>query len=342
MPLNKNALIRIKTIDKCLQNHYRKWTIEDLIEACSQALYEYEGSNKDVSLRTIRADLALMRSDKLGYNAPIIITSKKYYTYEDPAYTITNIPLSTQDLHTISEAVDVLKQFKGFNHFQGLNGVVSKLEDKIYTEKSNQHAIIDFEKNENLKGLEYLDTLYKAIQAKQTLQILYQSYKSRSGNWVVFHPWLLKEFRNRWFVIGVKGKKSPIVNFALDRIQEIKFEKSITYYRNPDFNAATYYKDVVGVTVNEGTPPHYIRLFVNRDNAPYIISKPIHHSQRVEEQRPDGVVLSLFVIPNFELEKEILGFGEAVRVVWPRNIRKRITRRLKQAVENYDSDTKPL
>ena len=77
MPVNRNALIRYRTIDKCLQNRRRKWTIEHLINACNEALYEYEGINKSVSLRTIRLDLNAMRSDKLGYNAPIIVTDKK-------------------------------------------------------------------------------------------------------------------------------------------------------------------------------------------------------------------------------------------------------------------------
>ena len=118
MPANRNALIRYKTIDKCLQNKFRKWALEDLIEACSEALYEYEGIDKGVSRRTVQADIQLMRSDKLGYNAPIVVVDKKFYTYEDPEYSITNIPLSEHDLLKLNETVDFLKQFKGFSHFK--------------------------------------------------------------------------------------------------------------------------------------------------------------------------------------------------------------------------------
>ncbi|SEA36439.1 hypothetical protein SAMN05216365_10575 [Porphyromonadaceae bacterium NLAE-zl-C104] len=73
MPQNKNALIRYRTIDKCLQNRYRQWTLEDLIEACSEALYEYEGRKVNVSKRTVQLDIQTMRSEKLGYNAPITV-----------------------------------------------------------------------------------------------------------------------------------------------------------------------------------------------------------------------------------------------------------------------------
>ena len=83
MATNKIALIRYQTIDKCLQNHFRKWTLEDLIEKVSEALYEYEGITSGVSKRTIQGDIQVMRSDKLGYNAPIVVREKKFYEYED-------------------------------------------------------------------------------------------------------------------------------------------------------------------------------------------------------------------------------------------------------------------
>src|SRR3954469_218636 len=89
MSINKLALIRYKTIDNCLQNRFRKWTLNDLIEACAEALNEYEGISKGISVRTIQLDIQTMRSEKLGYNAPIIVTDKKYYSYEDKNYSIT-------------------------------------------------------------------------------------------------------------------------------------------------------------------------------------------------------------------------------------------------------------
>ncbi|HYF69926.1 MAG TPA: hypothetical protein VD884_17415, partial [Ohtaekwangia sp.] len=150
MPVNRNALIRYRTIDNCLKNRQRRWTLEDLIEACSEALYEYEGIDKGVSKRSIQMDIQFMRSDKLGYNAPIIVLEKKYYTYEDPDYSIANIPLTDQDLGKLTEVVGILKQFKGFSHFQELSGMVQRLENKIYAAKTNTEPVIDFEKNENL------------------------------------------------------------------------------------------------------------------------------------------------------------------------------------------------
>ena len=150
MPVNRNALIRYRTIDKCLQNRRRKWTIENLLDACSDALYEYDGIDKDISMRTIRLDLQAMRSNKLGYNAPIIVTEKKYYSYENDDYSITNIPLTAQDLSILQEVSHLLQQFKGFTYFNEVSEMVNKLEDKIYSEQNQKAPVIDFEKNELL------------------------------------------------------------------------------------------------------------------------------------------------------------------------------------------------
>ena len=108
MPANKNALIRYKTIDRCLRNRYRRWTLDDLVDACCDALYDMEGISKGVCARTVQMDIQIMRSDKLGYNAPIVVFDKIYYTYADPDYSITEMPLSMDDCLLIKEAITLL------------------------------------------------------------------------------------------------------------------------------------------------------------------------------------------------------------------------------------------
>lgn len=336
MPVNRNALIRYKTIDKCLQNRYRKWTLEDLIDACSDALYEYEGIDKGVSRRSVQADIQMMRSDKLGYNAPIVVVDKKYYAYEDPHYSITNIPLTDQDLGKLGEAVEFLKQFQGFSHFRELDTMVQKLEDHIYAHKTHSAPVIDFEKNDHLKGLEYLDRLYQAIIHRKAILISYQSFKARQVSTFNFHPHLLKEFKNRWFVIGPREKEESMMVLALDRIAGIQ-ESRMHYREQFDFNPATYFRDVIGVSVNPGVPPERVLLFVNHRHAPYVLTKPLHHSQRLVEKNGYGVVISLDVQLNFELEKEILGFGEAMRVLAPERLKRTLQERISEAMELYQS-----
>ncbi|MEK6155443.1 WYL domain-containing protein [Flavobacteriaceae bacterium 3-367] len=336
MALNKNALIRYKTIDKCLQNSYRRWTLEDLITACSDALYEYEGREVNVSKRTVQLDIQLMRSDKLGYNAPIIVYDKKYYKYEDEDYSITDIPLTENDMNVLSETVEMLKQFKDFSLFSELGGIIQRLEDKVYTEKTHQSSIIHLDKNENLKGLHWLDELYQAIQKKVVLKVEYKSFKAVVANVISFHPYLLKEFNNRWFLIGMGNKKKGIVNLALDRIIAIDYDFNVPYVEH-DFDANDFYTDVVGVTVNQGERASNIKLWIDRHNAPYVLTKPLHHSQVLEKENQDGSIqVNIKVKLNFELERLILGFGEAIEVLQPERLRKRILQKLANAVNRYE------
>lgn len=336
MALNKNALIRYKTIDKCLQNNYRQWTLDDLIEACSDTLYEYEGREVNVSKRTIQLDIQMMRSDKLGYNAPIVVYNKKFYKYESEDYSITDIPLNENDMNVLSETVEMLKQFKDFSLFSELGGIIQRLEDKVYTEKTDQSAIIHLDKNDKLKGLEHLDILYQAIIKKMVLKIKYQSFKARDASEIVFHPFILKEFNNRWFLIGRPGveAKKPIVTLALDRIISIDYDTSLTY-RNDNFNGDEYYKDVIGVTVSNARAER-IQFWVDKKNAPYVITKPFHRSQRIIQKTEDGVIFNIFVQINFELERLILGFGDSIEVIKPRRLRNRMKQKLKKAIGFYE------
>ena len=131
MPANKNALIRYKTIDRCLRNRYRRWTIEDLVDACSDALYDMEGISKGISLRTVQGDIQMMRSDKLGYNAPIEVYDRIYYRYSDPQYSITDMPLSEDDFLLIKRAVDLLGKNDGQTSSVEIRKVLSKVKNRL-------------------------------------------------------------------------------------------------------------------------------------------------------------------------------------------------------------------
>lgn len=338
MPINKSALIRYKTIDNCLQNRFRKWTLEDLMDACSEALEEYEGMVKGISKRTIQLDIQNMRSDKLGYNAPIIVTEKKYYSYEVKNFSITNSPVTVQDLSTLSEVFEVLKQFKGFDYFEELNGVLTRLEDKLYKQKNKGQSYIDFEKNELLKGLKFIDPLHKAIIQRKTLEIIYQSFKARVPQTFIFYPYLLKEYRNRWFVLGLKKKGKTVMVLALDRIEAISIIPE-EVFEPPFFDERTYFDNVIGVTKSLTQRTNKVVLQISRDNAPYVITKPLHPSQQILKFLDDGVILSIDVIWNFELEREILGFGESVKVLSPKRLAGKISSRLKQALRRYTEES---
>lgn len=335
MAVNKLALLRYKTIDECLKNRRRKWTLEDLIDKVSDALYEYEGIRTGISKRSIQGDIQVMRSDKLGYNAPIVVVDRRYYTYEDSQYSITKSPLNNTEVEKIKEIVSLLKQFTGFNHFNELDELVTKLDNTVQKSNNPQRNFIQVETNDLLKGKEFITPLYHAISNQKSLLIEYQSFKAQKPEMYIYYPYLLKEFRNRWFLICKKKKRKDLMNLALDRIltiQELENEK-FEEYTGIDFNR--YYDDIIGVTKSEKDRARGIVLEIDNLHTPYVLTKPMHHSQKVLKTTETTTIIRIDVCINYELEKEILSFGEFVKVLSPVGLKKRMENRIVKMKELY-------
>lgn len=111
MPSNLNALIRYKAIDACLKNRYVNCTLKKLQEACTDALGEKRGIYKKVSKRTIQDDIRVMRSDILGFYAPILVKEGVYY-YADENYSIFNVPLDQKAL--LKDVLNILTEDNRF------------------------------------------------------------------------------------------------------------------------------------------------------------------------------------------------------------------------------------
>lgn len=338
MAQNKNALLRYKTIDRCLRNTSRKWTLQDLVDACSDALYEYEGKRDMVSVRTTQLDIQMMRSDRLGYEAPIECYDRKYYRYSDPEYSISNRPLTEHDILALNRTIDLLKQFDEFDPYHEMVDVVNRLQDKVAT-ASNRKRIVDFERNPDLKGLRYLNPLYDLIASKTTVNILYRSFNSREPKEFILFPYLLKEYKNRWFIFGSQAKDMKLFNLALDRIVDFHPCPHIPYQENPEFTG-DYFSDMIGVTKHARLEKKTVRFVAENSIASYILTKPIHSSQRlVSKNKEDGSMT--FELPdiviNPELEKEFLSHGKGIKVLTPKSFTNNLKKIYKKAFEQYQS-----
>ena len=261
----------------------RKVTLDELIEACNDALYETNGYG-EVSRRTIQHDIQEMRySQALGYYAPIKVVDKKYYKYDEYGYSITQIPLSSEDMVQLSEAVDLLKQMSSFKGFDGVEDVVNRLEDYVASVRFKVEPVILLESNERLRGLEYISDLHDAIIEKRPVSISYKSFRSPDVQTFCMSPYILKEFRNRWFVFGMIHDyvDTPIFNLALDRIEEIaNAPQGVRYLETKRFCPHAYFQDMVGVTRNIESQVEHVTFLASATEAPYIRTKPLHHSQK--------------------------------------------------------------
>jgi len=332
MPKNKNASFRYRVIDQCLRNKARRWTLQDLIDKVSDEMYEHFGREEQFSKRTIQYDLNVMRSDPpRGFGAPIE-SKDGYYFYGNPNFSINQNPLNETDIENLREAVDILSHFKGLPVYQEMEKIVGKIQQDIFT--STKDALIDFENVEELKNINLLGELYPLLKKQQVLEIQYKPFNRNEALEVTLHPYLLKEYNNRWFLLGWNDAFQNHSILALDRIQNFRTsnENFILEHKKP---LLEWLDHIIGVSLPDDKSVETIMVEVMEPTIPYFQTKPIHPSQKLQSREESSAIFSLQLIPNYELEQLFLSFGENVKVLKPTHFAEKIGDRIEKLKEKY-------
>lgn len=330
MATNKHALIRYKSLDKCFSNKWKKFFIDDLIAFCSDELSEYIGVETNVSRRQLLDDITFMRSEA-GYSAPIASVKegrRVYYRYDPIDFSILKQPLNAAEQEQVRMALDTLSRVKGMPQLEWLNSVQAKLSSGLKLD-NQEVSIISFEENEFLKGLEYLESLYQFIIHKRVIQVSYQGYRQEEAEVYVIHPYYLKQYNNRWFLFGWNEQLEKLQNMALDRVISLE-EISQISYKACEIDFEEYFEDIVGVTHPENASVEKVELKFSAGRLPYIVSKPLHGSQRVK----DGIVY-LDVKVNRELISLLLSYGADLEILAPLSLRDIIELEVKKMQSIY-------
>ena len=138
-------------------------------------------------------------------------------------------------------------------------------------------------------------------------------------------PLLLKQYRNRWYLISFDSDKDNYITYALDRMEALEVSKA-TSERPKDFDPDNFFKHAIGITSGNDDPAEII-LQASIVAAKYLDSLPIHTSQKVKDLDDDSVTFKLFVSPSEELIREILSYGGSVKVIEPKSLKKEIEKR---------------
>ena len=259
MPHIKNALIRYRIIDRCLRNNYRPFpSKKDIRELCEEALFgSVEGDN--ICDSTIEKDLFAMR---LEHDAPIKYNKREGgYYYTDPNFSINDIPLSNDDVTSIKFAINTLKQFREVEMFKQFGSAIDKIVDRITISDDPRDkdlsSFVQFEIALSSSGNEYLTPLLEAIRNSLITKFAYTSFVSGKAKDRRVVPLLLKEYRNRWYLISYDFEKKDIMTYALERMSEVfileeKGEKPLNF--NPDL----FFKYAIGITSSEDEPTKVI------------------------------------------------------------------------------------
>lgn len=335
MATNKNASIRYQVLDKCFSDTHVHYTIDSLLEKCEEALLEFNGV-AGVSRRQLFDDIRYMESDA-GWNIPLLRGKegkKTYYFYEDPNFSINKQPLTNDEARQLETAIITLSRFRGLPNNEWIEEIISTLEWRFKLKRSD-HTIISFEQNQRLKGLQYLTPIIEATVNHQVIKLSYRSYKELSvEREVIIHPYHLQEYNNRWFLLALDNDNRYISNFALDRIHSLELMQNVPYIPNETIDFNSYFDDVIGVTIpNDEHEKLHIVFQISERQYAYVISKPLHSSQKILDN--ENRVLSIDVIPNYELDYVMLSLGPDVEVLEPENYREHICDKLMESLKKY-------
>lgn len=215
MPLTKNKYERWHVIDECLQNKSKRWTWKSLQAALAER-------DIFVSRRTVFQDISDMNrefADRVGDKHEELIAFDRnrrtfYYTVEN--FSITNSPLRKEDYAVLREFYDIFAQFKELPPLEGMNNLLLRLQQLFKLPPKQPYSPIQFEKLPPQKGLQFLNPLYEHIVKENVLKIYYKPFYESEMD-VIVRPYLLKEYSNRWYLLGWCENVREIHIYPLDR-----------------------------------------------------------------------------------------------------------------------------
>ena len=304
------------------------------MEQCNVEL-EKDDYERVKSRTTIHKDLDyIMANFPDAYIVETKVGRDVFYEYADKSFSIYNIPLNDDEMAQLAQTVSILSRFEGMPNFDWVDDLIEHFKFSLNI-PTTRDIIVAFDENIDLKGRSWFAKLFSAIASQQALEIKYQPF-DRPLDTYLFHPYLLKQYNNRWFLFGCVDGRTNLTNFPLDRIQEVS-PASIPYKPNTDIDLKEYFDEFIGVSRKNVDKVQPVKIKVDKESYNYIETKPLHGTQRVISHEEDGVVIQIEVIINTELKHLLLSYGAGVTVLSPSELRDYLIEQNKESLKNYQS-----
>ena len=210
-----------------------------------------------------------------------------------------------------------------------------------------RRQIICFSNNPYLKNSNLLGTLFDSISNEVVIRLSYHTFADATIKSIDFHPYLLKQYNERWYLLGADDSDMKILNFALDRIDDVESLPEKKYVECAE-DLAERFEDIVGVTLYENRPVEHILCWVSDASKGYVDTKPIHGSytpiknekdQQLRAEYPHlegGMFFTLDCIRNFELIRELCSYGKDLLVLQSDGeVKNEVTKRVREMNEMY-------
>ena len=334
MPKNKSAVIRYRVIDQMLNDKRKPYpNLEQLAVKCSAIL------GSDVSTSTIEKDIRAMREQApKGYSAPIVYSKiEGGYVYGEVGFSIAELNLNEEEWSALQFASQLLYQYKEVPVFINFKNAIERINTRFALDINGNDKVVEdfvqFEKSIHNNGMDLIELIYNAIKNKQAIQLQYRNIYKKTTSASNLIPYLIKENRNRWYVIGWSEEKVKYITYALDRIDKLELIHNI-YKRRSDFNATTFFQHSTGI-MESNTKPEEVLLTILKPISDLALLEPLHATQKLIIVKTDRVQISLKVLVNEEFMFKILGMGSYCIVDKPANLRKSIKEAIHRMSSNY-------
>ena len=320
MAISRSAYRRYKVIDSLLRNTMRPYpTLLDIQEACENKL------DISPSLDTLEKDIRNMKlSEPDGFDAPIYYCRlNKGYQYTNPNFSISSISLTDTDINSIKEAMELLQNISGDRAGDRFSYAIDKVLTSFketFPDGNSKRKIIQTDYVPGSRGFENFDTLFSACKNKYPLSFVHYSYKRREFKSVVVHPVMLKEFENRWYLIGYSESHDALRTFGFDRIYQPLFLKR-KFIERDAIEVESYSKDIYGVYPIENQPKQKVIFLTSYAITNYFDAYPIHSSQKVEKNESGSSFITIEVVPSVELIRLFRSYGKNLEVINPQWLR---------------------
>lgn len=192
---------------------------------------------------------------------------------------------------------------------------------------------ISFDSGGGLKGIENLKLLLHAIKDKRKITFSHFNFYTRKTRKYTLKPYLLKEYQNRWYVIGILGNLKDFITFGIDRMNDLTV-RTETFTRNEKLNPANKFENIIGVVHSNGKIEKVILSFTPGQGN-YIKTLPLHKSQQIVIDNEKELQIALDIIPNYEFIQQILMHGNTVKVIEPDWLADQIRDTLNKTLKKY-------
>jgi len=322
---NFATIERLICVDKLLAKG--NCSLEKINLICNRELFT------NSKIRTTKDDIERLRKVIEKYNVKIVIYDKKYYSYSEKEFSLFGNPITQEDAQALCEIQIITNQINNYKASQQLNDILSKLKKRNYEIDFKENNLIVLEQNQNLYGLEFFDPIAEALIKKKILEIEYKDFQNIKTQTNFIIPLQLRQNKNRWLLIGMNYENLEPAFLGIDRM--VNCSISELKYKQFSFDVNNYFKDMIGISIPESETPVLIKFWCSTLQAKYLFSKPVHSTLTKIKASKNGIIAQICVKPNYELYQWILSMGENIKVLSPKIIQEKITKKLQTALSHY-------